>query len=66
MGDNEEQIIDTLDTKSCVRCGAKAQYTLQIYEGEPTREAIAEEDCSLCLFCRIGLHLWLESFVKSE
>jgi hypothetical protein len=47
------------EDKTCIRCGGKALYTLQVYEGEPLREAIAEEDCELCLPCRIALHLWL-------
>ena len=53
---SEEALVD----KTCIHCGGKAQYTLLIYEGEPLREAIAEEDCPLCLPCRIALHLWLE------
>jgi len=51
-----EEVLD----KTCIRCGGKAQYALQVYEGEPLSEAIAEEDCYLCLLCRIELHLWIE------
>ncbi len=46
--------------KICIRCEGEAQYTLQVYNGEPLREAIAEEDCYLCLPCKIALHLWIE------
>jgi len=53
-------MIEPLVNKTCIRCGGEANYTLQVYEGEPLRGAIAEEDCPLCLFCRIGLHLWIE------
>lgn len=52
---------EVLVGKTCIRCEGKAQYTLQVYEGEPLRETIAEEDCPLCLLCRIALHLWVEN-----
>lgn len=52
--------------KTCIRCEDKAGYTLQVYEGEPLKEAIAEEDCYLCLPCRIALHLWLEKGIASR
>lgn len=50
----------------CERCGMPIDeyYTLQIYNGEPLKDGIAEEDCQLCLSCRIELDLWLNKLKK--
>ena len=53
-----------LANKKCDRCGEPVlddYYTLQITPGEPLKEALAEEDCRLCKYCRIECHLWLEA-----
>lgn len=50
-----------LTGKRCDRCGKPVEeyYTLQVTDGEPLKDGIAEEDCRLCFYCRIELHQWL-------
>jgi len=58
LAENEYQL-----EKNCDRCGVPVEeyYTLQVTAGEPLKDSIAEEDCRLCLHCRIELHQWLET-----
>jgi len=56
--------LEYLTGKRCDRCNSSVTeeyYTLQITAGEPLRDVIAEEDCQLCLNCRIEFHQWLEA-----